>query len=218
MPQENNEESDENGVEPHSRDSVSPDITVDAEQVWPTVEDPARPIAMAQPPWQPLAIRRLNQVLSDLPSRIPPTAGTRTFSSDFLHATFQGVEWSPGLYYVPRASSQNLLPGRTYYLLDARVEPYLPLKPGMHGAKLTAFFNTNVSDDNDDEDDTAAYTRVPLFVSVERYAKGQPTTTKAGKDRSSDRYIYYGSYSQLRWSDKLDYDRMVEHVPYDVKM
>lgn len=31
------------------------------------------------------------------------------------------------------------------------------------------------------------------------------------------RYVYMGNYTQTRWSDKLDYDRMMQHVPEAVK-
>ena len=48
----------------------------------------------------------------------------------------------------------------------------------------------------------AGYEDVPLFISV----KGQP-----------GRYIYFGTYSQTRWSDRVSYDVLSLHVPEKVK-
>lgn len=109
-----------------------------------------------------------------------------------------GMEHSPGLYYVPLSHGLSTLPNRTYYVIDRTHEPYLPKAPGHHGAKLTAFFNCAA---DDSIEDNPCYDNVPLFI------------TNGGKD-----YFYFGTYSQLRWSDKLDYDRMMEVVPHDVKM
>jgi hypothetical protein len=33
----------------------------------------------------------------------------------------------------------------------------------------------------------------------------------------SGRYVYFGNYSQTRWSDKLDHDTMVARVPQHVE-
>jgi len=109
-----------------------------------------------------------------------------------------GTEHSPGLYYVPLSHGVSTLPGRTFYVMDRTHEPYLPKAPGHHGAKLTALFNS--ATDNPAEG-IPCYDNVPLFI------------TTGGKE-----YVYFGTYSQLRWSDKLDYDRMIEAVPHDVKM
>jgi len=109
-----------------------------------------------------------------------------------------GTEHSPGLYYVPLSHGLSTLPNRTYYVIDRTHEPYLPKAPGHHGAKLTALFN-GAADDS--AEGSPCYENVPLFI------------TTGGKH-----YFYFGTYSQLRWSDKLDYDRMMEAVPHDVKM
>jgi hypothetical protein len=109
-----------------------------------------------------------------------------------------GTEHSPGLYYVPLSHGLSTLPNRTFYVIDRTYEPYLPKAPGHHGAKLTALFNITADDSTEG---SPCYDNVPLFI------------TNGGKD-----YFYFGTYSQLRWSDKLDYDRMMEAVPHDVKM
>jgi len=94
-----------------------------------------------------------------------------------------------------------MLKNRTYYQLDPKNEPYLPKAPGDHGAKLTAFFNKAPEEEYGDllDEDSNSYEDVPMFVLV-------------GK-----RYMYYGNYSQTRWSDKLDYDTMTARVPQYVK-
>jgi hypothetical protein len=39
-----------------------------------------------------------------------------------------------------------------------------------------------------------------------------------GRDgKTRKRYVYYGHYTQSRWSDKLDYDRMLQCVPGAVR-
>lgn len=111
-----------------------------------------------------------------------------------------GIEHSPGVYYVPLSHGLSTLPNRTYYVIDRTHEPYLPKAPGHHGAKLTALFNSAAVAD-DSTDGSPCYNDAPLFI------------TTGGKE-----YVYFGTYSQLRWSDKLDYDRMIEAVPHHVKM
>ena len=123
-----------------------------------------------------------------------------TFTFDFLHSTFGGIAWSPGLRYI-NSTSAPMLKNRTYYMLDPTNEPYLPKAPGQHGAKLTAFFNKAPEEDfNNLSEGTNSYTDVPMFIQVER---GQ--------------YMYFGNYSQTRWSDKLDNDTMQARVPQYVK-
>jgi hypothetical protein len=88
-----------------------------------------------------------------------------------------------------------------YYQLDPENEPFLPKTPGDHGAKLTAFFNKAPEEEFGHflDDDSNSYENVPMFVLV-------------GK-----RYVYFGNYSQTRWSDKLDNDTMMARVPQHVK-
>ncbi|OCL14207.1 hypothetical protein AOQ84DRAFT_394606 [Glonium stellatum] len=157
--------------------------------------------------WKPLAIRRFEPLSVKNLSRIPPSTKTVTFTWDFLRSAFGGSQWSPGLYYIPPSHGPCILPGRTYYALDATYEPYLPEQPGAHGAKLTAFFNINPGD-VDGDDAGAAYSDVPLFICASPYST----------EKNTRKYTYFGTYSQTRWSDKLDYDHMVEVVPNKVKM
>ena len=94
-----------------------------------------------------------------------------------------------------------MLRNRTYYQIDPGNEPYLPKAPGEHGAKLTAFFNKAPEEEFGHlfADDANSYDDVPMFIL---------------KDK---RYVYYGNYSQTRWSDKLDHDTMTTRVPDHVK-
>lgn len=71
----------------------------------------------------------------------------------------------------------------------------------MHGAKLTAFFNKAPEEEFGDlfDTDSNSYENVPMFVLVNK------------------RYVYFGNYSQTRWSDKLDHDTMTTKVPEHVK-
>jgi hypothetical protein len=164
-----------------------------------SIEDPARNVIGT---WQPVFLRSLAPLI-DL--KIPTPSNTITFTWDFLQAVFQGVEWSPGLYYKPKSAGDCLLPTRTYYAINATYEPYLPAMPGAHGAKLVPFFN-NI--ESTDDDDNAAYENVPLFISAAKRGNGR---------FKENEYIYFGTYSQSRWSDKLDYDRISDHVPDEVK-
>ena len=122
-----------------------------------------------------------------------------TFHPDFIHNTFDGIVWSPGLRYV-QGQGTCIIKNRTYYLLDTKNEPFLPKAPGDHGAKLTAFFNTAPEEDSGDLAEGATfYEDVPMFV------------------KTGSRYAYFGNYSQTRWSDKLDYDSMAARVPQGIK-
>lgn len=157
----------------------------------------------------------------------------QTFSWDFLQSFLAGKWWSPGFYYHPVSDGKCFLPSRTYYLLDASNDPYVPCEPGAHGAKLTAFFNPENPSDVDGDEAADAFLNVPVFVTESEWAKrhgvatrtsaaGEPTTTVPNSENSdnisSTRYVYMGMYSQLRFSDKLDYDRLIEHVPHAIKM
>jgi len=160
----------------------------------PSIEDPA--IAVANT-WRPLALTRMLPLDSPTLSKIPPPSKTRTFSWPFLHSLFGGLEWTPDLYYIPPSHGKCILPSRTFYAVqDPAHDPYLPSHPGAHGAKLIPFLR-----DNDDGMSVDAFRRVPMFVA-----------------RRPDEYFYYGMYTQSRWSDKLDAERMVTVVPDAVKM
>ncbi|KAF2732968.1 hypothetical protein EJ04DRAFT_439931, partial [Polyplosphaeria fusca] len=155
--------------------------------------------------WRPLALSTFNDISREELKAIPDLATTTTFHPDFLRNTLGGICWSPGLNYVPPAPGPCLLKNRTYYTLDADYEPYLPRWPGEHGAKLTAFFNENPEEKFGD-DASCSFEQVPLFV-----CRNPSFPTHA------HRYVYFGQYTQARWSDKLDYDRMVEEVSRKVK-
>lgn len=159
----------------------------------PSVEDCA--ITVSTTNWMPRAIRDLKPMATA--SQIPSLVEQVPFTWDFLADLLRGIEHSPGLYYSPKSTGTAVLEGRTYCIIDHTYEPYIPKVPGHHGAKLTAFFNNNPTADGDD----ICYENLPLFI------------TSNGKD-----FYYFGQYSQKRWSDKLDYDRMSECVPDAVKM
>lgn len=142
--------------------------------------------------WQPLAVRQM-------PTREPinTSFNISTFSASFLTSLFGGSEWSPGFIFTP---TNKMLPSKSYWLLDAEHEPFLPSEPGQHGAKLTAFFNETLCDVGAGPDEEN-YLKVPVFVK----AKGE------------EEYVYFGNYSQSRFSDKLDYDTLMSHVPASVR-
>ncbi|KAF2656871.1 hypothetical protein K491DRAFT_595960 [Lophiostoma macrostomum CBS 122681] len=169
-----------------------------------TIEDPYT--AHSGKDWMPHATLEMQSLPVTILSSISPTAAMVTFSHDFLSNTFGGSFWSPGLKYIPPGSGICMLPTRSYYMLDFSVEPYLPKSPGQHGAKMTAFFNQN-PEEVYGEDAGGDFFDVPMFVCASPYAL----------DKAQRRYVYFGNYSQTRWSDKLDYDRMVEQVPREVK-
>ncbi|PSN69200.1 hypothetical protein BS50DRAFT_619858 [Corynespora cassiicola Philippines] len=146
--------------------------------------------------WMPTFITSLPPLPSPQLLAIPPPTSMQTFHPDFLRNHLGGITWSPGQIYIPPCPSPCMLPNRTYYLLTPAHEPFLPRSPGTHGAKLTPFFNRNPEDAFAEHPDEApTYADVPLFVEG-RDAKGRVRCT------------YFGHYSQTRWSDKLDYDRM----------
>ncbi|KAF2180619.1 hypothetical protein K469DRAFT_794354 [Zopfia rhizophila CBS 207.26] len=178
--------------------------TVKANTPLPSIEDPYH--TQSGKAWKPLTVRNFPPLPMDTLSMIPAATSMQTFSYDFLKNAFGGISWSPGLNYIPPAPGPCILRNRTYYTLDAKNEPYLPEVPGTHGAKLTAFFNSNL-EEVDGEEAEASYEDVPMFVCSTGYAVAD-----------KKRYVYFGHYSQTRWSDKLDYDRIAEDVPHDVKM
>ncbi|KAF2763228.1 hypothetical protein EJ05DRAFT_30244 [Pseudovirgaria hyperparasitica] len=198
-------------VEPKREDSSETESTyqapsLDADKPLRSVED----TFIEAVGWRPYYIKSLKNLPEEAISGIPELYSTVTFSWEFLKNTLGGIEWSPGMYYIPTAHGVSILPNRTYCAYDASHEPYLPMRPGEHGAKLTAFFADNPDDEDGDEVGEAAYTEFPLFIQASRYARRG--------NAASDKYIYFGTYSQSRWSDRLDYDHMINDVPHDVKM
>lgn len=101
---------------------------------------------------------------------------------------------------------------RVYYTVDARYDPCLPQNPGEHGAKMVPFFNAN-PEDGDEFKLPAGFSsldKFPLFVLRE-------VPVEPGSSTLRKRYFYYGHYTQSRWSDRLDYERMCACVPQHVR-
>jgi hypothetical protein len=155
-----------------------------------TEQQSASPVTPTK--WQPHAI-------SQLPPLPISSQNKETFTWEELHAHLGGAQYSPGLYFSRNSSSTRVLQGRTYWLLEAQFEPFIPSTPGQHGAKLTAFFNDSLTPDGaclDEED----YTDVPVFVCL----------------REGEGYTYLGQYSQKRYSDKLSHSELFQHVPSSI--
>ena len=86
------------------------------------------------------------------------------------------------------------MPKRFWYAVTAANEPYLPSHVGDHGARLTLFMPP-FPDAIDVLRDAA-----PLFIA-----------------RRQGEYVYYGTYLQPRYSDRLGYNEMMEGVPKRVR-
>lgn len=140
--------------------------------------------------WVPLAVQ-------NMPAAAALNAENHeTFTWELIKLTFGGEQWSPGFYFI---SGHSDLEGKAYWILDGEWEPYLPSAPGQHGAKLTAFFN-NTESGPEEAPDEKNYLMTPVFIRPE------------GKNE----YVYFGHYSQKRFSDKLDYDRVMA-IPEKVR-
>ncbi len=148
--------------------------------------------------WKPQFITTIPPLSPKISSDIPGPESIITFHADFMHNTFEGLAWSPGLRFMP-GSGPCIIPNRTYYILDPKTEPFLPKVPGEHGAKLSAFFNKAPEEEFGAFEHGTSYEDVPMFV------------------KTGSRYMYFGNYSQTRWSDKLDHDTMTARVPEHVK-
>lgn len=156
-----------------------------------------------QDTWKPFYLTTLPTLNPNIQSKILSKDAT-TFHPDFIHNHLEGLIWSPGIRFIA-GTGPCILKSRTYYLLDPKNEPFLPERPGAHGAKLTPFFNVAPEDKFDILPPGISSTEyVPAFVAV-----------KDSKGRT--RYAYYGDYSQTRWSDKVGYDTMMTKVPLYVK-
>ncbi|GAB7339815.1 hypothetical protein MBLNU457_6359t1 [Dothideomycetes sp. NU457] len=155
--------------------------------------------------WRPCAIEQF-PTPDHNKLRIPAIAELETFTWEFIVSTFGGQQWSPGFYWVP-SGVPSLLQNRSYCILDPDYEPYLPATPGEHGAKATAIFNDASIDENGLFPDSTAYEHMPVFISL-------PTTSN---DSEAKRYIYFGTYSRSRNSDRMDYDTQSILIPEAVK-
>jgi hypothetical protein len=152
--------------------------------------------------WKPHYLTTLSPVSFNV--EMPTASQMVTFHPQFLEEHLGGTDWSLGMKYIT-GDGTCILKNRTYFMLSPDNEPYLPEKPGQHGAKLTPFFNKAPEEVFDDLPDGASTSEhVPVFVE-QKDSKGRP------------RYAYFGNYSQTRWSDKLDNDTMMTHVPQPVK-
>ncbi|KAK6420427.1 hypothetical protein LTR81_006424 [Elasticomyces elasticus] len=145
-------------------------------------------------PWRPLAVRQLPPPPTDMEV---PNTNSITFTWEFLSKEFGGEQWSPGFYFIAVAPK---IPSQTYWVLDREWEPFLPIAAGQHGAKLSPVFNDQQFEPGQGPD-VVNFNDVPLFV----------------REDGSEEYTYYGQYSQPRYSDKLDYERVMETVPKKVR-
>ncbi|PIA92703.1 hypothetical protein CB0940_03931 [Cercospora beticola] len=168
-------------------------VSAKQERVDSAYGSPTRSQPSSAASWRPMAIRKLP------PKSISDEAAihNEVFTWDFLRDLLGGKEWSPGFYF--NSSKDCILPTKGYWLVDLTHEPFMPRNPGEHGAKLTAFFNETLAGD-DDAPDEMNYKDTPVFVSSD-----------GGK-----MYRYVGKYSQNRYSDKVGYDTMMEHIPQSV--
>lgn len=147
--------------------------------------------------WMPFAIRSLYPFVPLQLDKTPLAINEmQTFSHSFLVKALGGEDWCNGIHFPAPTIKAN-----KFYLTDATLEPFLPQEPGRHGAKLAVIFREAKTNKEMDWAD------VPLFV----------TTAREAKEGRKKEYLYFGNYSQFRWSDKLDYDRMQEIVPEHVR-
>lgn len=158
--------------------------------------------------YKPRYIAGIPKVCQRIRSKVPEKAVS--FSFDFLCNFFSGITWSPGLMFIPPHRT-SILPNHAYWVVDPATDPHLPSAPCEHGAKLVPFLKAMPEDNpawDFPEDFPSTSEDVPLFV------KHRLLNVKG---ELQWRYIYYGHYSQTRWSDKLDHDTMKKCVPASVK-
>ncbi|KAF1344137.1 hypothetical protein BDV97DRAFT_266097, partial [Delphinella strobiligena] len=153
--------------------------------------------------WKPSFISKLPPLSDKILDCIPAPHQMETFSKSLLLQAFgdHARQYAPGIYWISRKVS-SILPDRLFYILDEKIDPFLPGQPGEHGAKLSAFVS---SGDDDDGPTLESYMNAPVFI------------LKPGSN-DDEQYVFYGMYSQTRLSDKLDYDRMQEIIPDHVKL
>jgi hypothetical protein len=147
----------------------------------------------AENDWRPFAIRSLAE------PTIPENASRQqtTFSWEFLKDTFKGDVWVPGFYFI---SADSILSSQAYWVLEEEHDPFLPGVAGQHGAKLSALCRNDDTDSYGKYPDVNNYNDCPVFI----------------RKKGEDGYRYFGQYSLSRWSDKVGYDTMMEHVPDSV--
>ncbi|KAK4986240.1 hypothetical protein LTR66_007929 [Elasticomyces elasticus] len=174
-------------------------------------DDPAHKLMLTK--WRPLVVREMQPPSEEFLASIPSPDEMSTFTLHELVELFGGNMYSSGFFYNPlKEPHQSILPGKGYWIIDGIHEPYLATKPGMHGAKLTAFLNDGALERPENVAPDTVHEQVPLFVNITEWIGATPQPVK-----NKDKYVYMGTYSLLRFSDRLDYDRMVEAVPETVK-
>ncbi|KAI9795973.1 MAG: hypothetical protein M1835_004867 [Candelina submexicana] len=112
------------------------------------------------------------------------------FSPGFLKGVLKGSVMTPGVWLNRDASALT----RSYYTINRKCEPYLPEAAGHHGAKLTAFMQ--------ETDFDMVGEVIPLFI-------------RSGDIESN--YIYFGEYTQPRYSDTLSWAEHKKLVPAHVR-
>ncbi|TKA31382.1 hypothetical protein B0A50_02228 [Salinomyces thailandicus] len=147
--------------------------------------------------WTPFHVRNM-----PAGPKISVVDNTETFSWKLLTRSLKGDNWSPGFYFVRSRTKFGL---KSYWIIDACHDTFLPSVPGEHGAKMTPFFNDTLCSEGYAPNETN-YLNVPVFISHD------PANVVNGR-----KYKYFGNYSQLRFSDKIGYDVQAEHVPKQVK-
>ncbi|KAF1948478.1 hypothetical protein CC80DRAFT_431229 [Byssothecium circinans] len=146
-------------------------------------------------------------------TKIPSLETMTSFAPDVLRNFLGGSEWSPGLNFI-EPTGPNLgyciLPNRCYYTLDVSIEPFAPQSAGEHGAKLVPFFNKQPEE---------AYPDLPFTSKTGSSTENVALFVLRPDPRYNNRkrYFYFGHYTQSRWSDKLDYERMRQCVPAHVR-
>ncbi|KAF2171619.1 hypothetical protein M409DRAFT_17856 [Zasmidium cellare ATCC 36951] len=145
----------------------------------------APPNPASAPKWSPVTVRNMLPITFDIPDH------KETFTFQFLHDNLGGSFWSSGFYFE---SGDSILPSKAYWILDHDREPFIPQSLGQHGAKLTAFFNETPTEHAPMPDN---YMNCPVFI----------------KEDGANQYRYYGNYSQTRYSDKVGYDSLIDHIP-----
>lgn len=143
--------------------------------------------------WTPLAVRQM-----PTPTPLNIENNTETFTWEFINNSFRGEQWSPGFYFIK--GKDSALRSKSYWVLEADYEPFLPKTPGQHGAKITAFFN-NLDSEPGEAPDEENFLEVPVFI------------RPSGKEV----YMYYGNFSQTRFSDKIGYDVLMGNVTDKVR-
>ncbi|QIX00960.1 hypothetical protein AMS68_006477 [Peltaster fructicola] len=153
----------------------------------------AAPAAAANTIWVPRAVRELTPL-----NLTVAIEHLETLSWETITSNLGGEKWSPGFYLVTNPNSDKAINNcKAYWLLEQINEPFAPSLPGVHGAKLTAFYREGTNEHDEPSED--AFHDIPVFVAL----------------ASSDEYTYMGHYRQFRFSDRLSYDTM-ENVPVTV--